>query len=344
MKQLLFLLAVLLSACPLRAATEAALHSPWDASPVAVTETAYRCRPVVHAAADISITGDAAKETLGTNDAAYRESTAALNAIVKQVVRATQVYQSTGSRQAALCALEQFQTAAADRVMTGRMADKEAVKLEVQALQALSIAYLVLQPSGLIPEEQQNAILGWMNVVLRDVRKYYDGTHCGPNGCAAKSHQFLEVAVAGAALGIAEQDQGLYRWAMGQYRDGVGRIDNRGMLHYDTIREYALKFHIASAAALVQLAEFGEANGEDLYAYRGGRIHALVHTVTRGLIDPRPFEDAAGHVEQVQTTPLQPGDIGWAIAYNRRFSDPVIASELRDSGAIGTDDWVGDPQ
>lgn len=316
------------------AGTAATLHSPWEAAPVTLTQKPYSCSPMVHAAAQISIMN---------NDPSYTESTGALRAVVTQVVMGAEAYQGTGSSAAVACALQQLQTSAQDGTMTAAKPDKAIVKREIETLRALAIAYLVLQPSGQISDGQKNQILGWMNGVLHNERKYYDQTKCWKNTCASESHMFLEIAVTSAALGIAEQDESLYHWAIGQYHSGVKRIDNNGTLHYDNVREYALKYNTDSAAALVQLAEFGEVNGEDLYAYDNGKIHTLVHTVTRGQIDPRPFVEATGRADQQRSMPIRPADIGWAVPYNARFNDELIARELRDAGVIPAEGWAEAP-
>lgn len=326
------------------AASPTPLHSPWDASPIALTDAPYKCPPMTHAAPNITITGDAAIAAHRNHTAAYPEAVTALDAIVRQVIGATQAYQATGSRAAVNCAIGQFVTAAQDRAMTGRIVDTTVGKHEIEVLRALSIAYLILQPSGGISPDRQNASFGWMNTALHNFRAYYDHTRCGPNTCVSKSHTYLEIAVCAGALGIAEQDPNLYHWAIGQYHDGVKRIDKYGMLHYDTMhREYALKFNTDSAGALVQLAEFGESNGDDLYAYDKGRVHLLIIAVTRGLLDPTPFAQASGTSPQELNHPLQPEDIAWAVPYNVRFHDAVIAGELRDAGVLPADSWTDSP-
>jgi poly(beta-D-mannuronate) lyase len=146
--------------------------------------------------------------------------------------------------------------------------------------------------------------------------------------------------MAAAAVAIAANDRHLFSWSVGQYHTAIHLIDGRGMSHYDTHGQYALNFNLISAGCLVQIAEFGEANGLPLYAYDHGRIHLLVGTVSRGLIDASPFSVATGATQRISST-IEPWEIVWASAYNRRFPDPVIAGLLQQVGSASADLWGG---
>ena len=87
----------------------------------------------------------------------------------------------------------------------------------------------------------------------------------------------------------------------------------------------ALHYHLYALAPLVLLAEFGEANGIDLYARNKGALHRLVNVSVKGIGDPSLFEKATGVKQEVWAHPS--GDqIGWAPPYVRRFPDPVLKS------------------
>jgi hypothetical protein len=148
--------------------------------------------------------------------------------------------------------------------------------------------------------------------------------------------------MAASAVGIAANDLSLFRWSIAQYRTAVQNIDGAGMLRYDTHGAYALKFNLVSAASLVQIAEFGEFNGAPLYAYDNGRIHLLIHTVSRGLVDPGPYAGAAG-AEQHLPKSIEPWQVSWASVYDRRFPDPVLTGLLEQIGPAGADMWGGEP-
>lgn len=94
----------------------------------------------------------------------------------------------------------------------------------------------------------------------------------------------------------------------------------------------ALHYHYA-LALLILLAEFGEANGIDLYALDNGALRRLVNTSVQGLINPSLFEKATGVKQEVSTHPT--GDqIGWAPPYLRRFPDPALKSFVGNASGL----------
>lgn len=73
----------------------------------------------------------------------------------------------------------------------------------------------------------------------------------------------------------------------------------------------------------VMIAEFGEANGVDLYAERDYAVKRLVARCVSGLGDPGYFQQRTG-VVQVTDSEIEPWQISWAQPYTRRFPDPKI--------------------
>ena len=146
--------------------------------------------------------------------------------------------------------------------MAGRMDSTQAWKDQNRTLRSLSIAYLKVRNSGEIKPDDAGLVLAWFSDVVNQEREHYDDkTKCTRNACARLGHQGLETAMAAAAIAIAANDHTLYDWAISSYYLAVDHIEDNGMLHYDLEHRYALKFHIESAAALVQIAEFSLANG-----------------------------------------------------------------------------------
>lgn len=331
---------------PVNSLAPSGLHSPWDSQPVTLTQVPYECGPIVPIAPNISITTRVDSNPSPTSEAvksaAYPESSEALEDLTRRVVNAADNYRSSGSAAAAACVATLLTAAAEDHAMNGNMGSKQAWKDQNRALRGIAIAYLKVDHSGVIHPDQDQLILAWMTSIALQERRYYEQAHCGPNGCALFSHQGLEAAMASAAIGIAANDPALYKWAIAQYKTAITHVDSQGMLHYDMDRQYALKFNLESAAALVQIAELGTANGEHLYDFDGGRVHLLVHTVTRGLVDPTPYRSIT---KDKQTMPpqLETWEVSWASAYDQRFPDPVIDQLLQQVNFKGSDMWGGEP-
>jgi poly(beta-D-mannuronate) lyase len=105
--------------------------------------------------------------------------------------------------------------------------------------------------------------------------------------------------------------------------------------------QMALHYHLYALAPLVLLAEFGEANGLDLYAERDYAIRRLVERCIGGLQDPAFFERRTG-VSQV-TARIEALEIGWAQPWLRRFPDPVISALLTKAPSLDYTAWGGLP-
>jgi poly(beta-D-mannuronate) lyase len=321
------------------------LHSPWDTNPVTLTDQPYTCSALPEISPDILVTngvGAQKKVSEAVKQAVYAESDEALHDLTSRSVSAADYFQHTGSRSAAHCVIALLATAANDHSMAGYMADGDAFKEQNQALRATAVAYLKVRNSGMATEEEQGLIAAWMIDIASSERHRAETGVCGKRYCDLYGHIGLSVAMAASAVGVATNNLDLFRWSVAQFRLAVRNVDGAGMLHYDTHGAYALKFNLVSAASLVQIAEFGELNGVPLYAYDDGRIHLLIHTVSRGLVDPGPYSNAA-RAEQKVSKSIEPWQVSWATIYNRRFPDPVLTGLLEQVGTKGADMWGGEP-
>ncbi len=320
------------------------LISPWLANPPSLNDIHYRCEPLPPLAPDVVVTKGLGTSDLSpeVKDSVYPESDAALHDLTARTVAAADAFRDTGSRPAAKCAISFLVEAAKDQAMAGYMATKDASQEQNMALRSLAIAYLKVRDSGVASADEQGLIGAWFEQIANEERKRLEDGPCGKDVCEASGHHGIGVAMAASAVAIANNDRKLFDWSMKQYRAAVKQIDDRGMLHYDTHGKYALKFNLLSAACLVQIAEFAEINGVDLYDYDHGRLHLLVHTVSRGLIDPGPYVVATGFEQRVPAR-VEPWQITWAVAYDLRFPDEVITSLLDQVGRSGADLWGGEP-
>ena len=353
--------AVLLTGCaknapaplPGAALAPSGLHSPWDMQQVPPTNAPYNCGPIIPLASNISILNDnyrnngntAASESVKA--AAYGESSAAIADLAARVTSAADAFQHNGSSQAAQCALTLLASAASDHAMAGWMSSKDAIHEQTKGLRSVTIAYLKVRNSGALTAEEQSLILSWFQDIAHSQRDYYDHLECAVHaqhkvGCDYHNLWGSSAAYAVASVGIATNDHGLFYWGLHGYRHAVEAIQPTGFIRSDLDGQWAVKCTLESAAALVQLAEYGELNGEPLYAYDGGHLHLLVHVATRGLVDPTPFQDAARARQKLPST-IEGWQIGWATLYNRRFPDSVITGLLQQSSDAGLYAWGGEP-
>jgi poly(beta-D-mannuronate) lyase len=320
------------------------LHSPWDLAPPTVTDEPYRCGPTPLIGPDLIVgpLGNEQRVSPEVKAAAYSESSTALNDLARRVETAAERFLDTGSRPAAKCVVDLLGAAATNGAMTGYVADSNLLYDQNRALRAFSIAYLEVRSSGVVTPEQAQTVVRWMEGIVRIERSAYEHEHCGPNECSLESHRGIQTASAAMAIGIAANDDSLVRWAEGRYRVAIRQIDGRGMLHYDLHGEYALKDHLESAAALIRIAELGEANGIALYPYRSGRLQLLVHTIALGLVDPKLFGSAVGREQQTPST-IEPWEVSWSVQFVQRFPDPVVVGLLHQACPDGATMWGREP-
>jgi poly(beta-D-mannuronate) lyase len=325
-----------------------ALLSPWDMRQVAPTQVAYACPEAKEIAPTISFLNkdyranpNLSQETL---DAAYGESAEAVTQLATQVVRAADAYQQTGSLPAAECAAQFLGLAAFDHAMAGWMPSVDAVYVQTRGLRALAVAYLKIRDSGVIQPEQQELILAWLEDIANKQRNHYDGVVCKSpyQVCGRFNHRGASAGWAVASVGIAANNPAMFRWGLSRYREAVAAVDAEGMVLQCAHGQYLLKFNLELVAALVPLAEYGELNGEPMYGYQHGRVHELIHTVTRGLVDPTQFKDRV-HDKQTLPKTFEGWEISWATMYVKRFPDGVIEGLLQQVNDKGLEAWGGEP-
>ncbi|HEY0307656.1 MAG TPA: alginate lyase family protein [Acidobacteriaceae bacterium] len=334
---------------PTTALAPTGLHSPWDLRQVAPTELAYDCGPVIPLAANISIlnenyrSGDKTAASEAVKNAAYAESSAAVADLSGRVAAAADTYQASGSLPAARCAARLLAAAAGDHAMAGWMSSRSAIYEQTKGLRAVSVAYLKVRDSGVLTPDQTATILAWFDDIAHSQRDFFDHAGCTKSRCDDHNHRASAAAYAVTSVGIAANGHGNFYWGVHKYRIAVSSIDQGGMVPSDLGSSLSLKFNIQSAAALVQIAEYGELNGEPLYNYDKGRLHLLVHVVTRGIVDPTPIEAASKHKKQHLPKTIEGWEIGWATIYVRRFPDDVINGLLQQSSDAGLYAWGGAP-
>jgi len=322
------------------------LHSPWDSTPVTLTDAPYDCAPAPAIGPDITISGslddDKHHVSEDVKNAVMGESSAGLQALTALTVHAADTYRATGSRAAAQCTIDYLFAAASSRAMTGYMASDDARWEQNIALRSFAIALLKVRGSNLETTLNVTAINQWMEGIVRAERSHWEHGHCGSNICDIKDHRGLQTAMAAAAIAILADDSGLFHWAIAQFHSAAGEINARGMLHYDTRTKFAFTWNLESAACMAQIAELAEVNGEPLYNYHDGILRLLVHTVALGVVSPEPYKSYTGR-GQKHPKSVEPWEIEWASVFNRRFPDPVVTSLLQQIGPTGVDMWGGEP-
>jgi poly(beta-D-mannuronate) lyase len=307
------------------AAPASPLRSPWDGKPVKATDAAYTCPAIAHIAPDLVTDGfyrldDPTHSIVDpVRQEAYRKSSDSVKAVGMAIVKAADDYRASGSRQAAQCAIGRVLTMAQDKSLSGKMSSSQAYYVQGWVVGAIAVAYLKVRETKGATLAQNESIAKWLQSVGEQSKGYFDAQK--------KIHGNNHLYWAGvelAAIGVAADHRGDFDWAMETYDNGVDQIEPDGTLPLEMARgSKALHYHLYALAPLVLLAEFGEANGLDLYAHAHGSLHLLVNASVNGLRDPALFEKATGVKQEVPT--VASGDqIGWAPPYARRFPNAEL--------------------
>jgi poly(beta-D-mannuronate) lyase len=310
--------------------------SPWDNHPV--TDAPFTCPAAPQLPHDFATNSYYTDSHHSIVDPAlkkkYQDSVAGIEDFSRAVVKAADAFQTTGSRAAAECVASLLGSAAKQKALAGTMQSNQASYVQKWNLAAWAVAYLKIRDSGVGSNDQRTDITKWLEKLAEDSREYIEErrTHSGAHDAYNNHLYWAGFAVAAAA--VASDDRGLFRWGMDAYKQGVHDIREDGTLPLEMDRgQMALHYHLFSLAPLVMLAEFGEANGVDLYAERDYAIKRLVARCVGGLEDPSYFQQRTG-VAQVTEAEIGPGQISWAQPYTRRFPDPKISALLAKASRL----------
>ena len=323
----------------LSAIAQQPLRSPWDGKPVAMTSAPYSCPATPNIAPDLTTDGfyrldDPTHSIIDpVRQEAYNKSSGPVKAAGQAIVAAADAYQTTGSKQAAECALKLIDAMAKQHSLTGKMSSNQAYYVQGWVAGAVAIGYLKIRDTHLATPQQAKSIGDWLVSVGEESKDYFDTRHAKGTSDARNNHYYW-AGVEMAAIGVAANNRADFDWSVAAYDAGVSQIRPDGTLPLEMARgKRALHYHLYALAPLVMIAEFGEANHLDLYAHSGGAIHRLADVSIAGLSNPELFVKATGVQQEVPAKPS--GDqIGWAPPYEHRFPNPQLAKYIANAPSL----------
>jgi poly(beta-D-mannuronate) lyase len=338
--------AILLLAVVATVAKAETLRSPWDNRKVEQTNVPYDCPAPPPFAKTLDIgtyyIDSHASIIDPQKQAAFQKASEPSSHLSQFAALAADAYLSKGSRAAAVCVYSLLAAAAKADAWDGKMPSFSGVYIQNWLLSAVAVSYLKVRPSGLGTPAQDVAIQKWFALLASRVREYFDA-EVVRLGADHENNHIYWAGLAVAAAGIADNDPGDFKWGITAYRMGLDAIQPDGSLPAEMNRaQMALHYHLYALAALIILAELGEANGLDLYAEDKGAIHRLVNFCLAGLEDPTLLQKRTG-VAQVVTLPYAGSDIGWAVPYVRRFPNPQLSSLIAKAPWLRYTTWGGAP-
>lgn len=344
-KYSLALACLVITAHPASAAAAAALHSPWDTTQSQIETGRYSCADPVALPASIdtsSFYSDAKKSIIDPKKyAAYQASKDQYQDVMREAEKAADKFQATGNMEAANCVLKVIGTQASAHAMTGTMSSNQAFYVQNWTLGALAVSWLKVRSANPGTDAQRAAALDWMKSVAAQTRAYFTARHLKHTKDGTNNHYYW-AGFAVMAAGIGANDRSLYDWGMGTFDYAASSIQADGTLPLEMDRgQRALHYHLFALAPIIMMAEFGEANGRDMYTSHDRAVQRLVTRSTDGLLDNHYFAEKAG---VPQDTPGKDGiksnDIAVLAPYLKRFPDPKITKlfnsvELRPYSYLG---------
>jgi poly(beta-D-mannuronate) lyase len=331
-------LIVTVALLPLAANAIEPLHSPWDGKHIVMTEASYTCPSVVHLPRDLTTDrfySDAKSSVIDPEKwKAYVASSGPVKQLGKEIVDAADAYRTTGSRQAARCAIVRMDIAARDGVFIGKMSSNQAYYVQGWIIGAIAIAYLKVRESDLISQKEEHSILPWIEQVANQTITYYEDARRRGAGDATNNHLYW-AGVEVAAAGIAVNDRKFFDWAMQTYDAGVKEVQPDGSLQLEMTRgQRALHYHLFALSPLVYLAEFGELNGRHLYAEDDYAIKKLAELSARGMIDNSFFADKTVIAQDTPNGAPTAEEISWAPIYVARFPSAPISKLISQARSL----------
>jgi poly(beta-D-mannuronate) lyase len=310
----------------------ATLRSPWESYTVRATHVPYACPAIVPLSPNLTTNGFYSDGKGSIVDpakmAAYARTSGPHKKLGQEIVDAADFWRSTGSRQAAVCAMRHMEAAAREGVLTGRMSSRQAYYVQGWVIGAIAISWLKLQGSGVEKPESRKLVLPWLVQAVGQTQEFYASRH-------AKNNHLYWAGVEVAAAGIADNNRKLLDWGISAYRTGIDQIQPDGSLPLEMRRgRRALHYHLYALSPLVYLADFGAVNGLDLFAERDHALARLERLCVQGLYNNQFFVKATGIPQDTPYGAPAAEQISWGAIWEERFPDPRLAALLRQATSL----------
>jgi poly(beta-D-mannuronate) lyase len=326
------------------------LKSPWDGRAIAATGTPhqfpYQCPAPPEFAkileAEPYYTDSHSSVIDPAKKAAYEKASEGSTQLGQSAGLAADAYLTQGSSAAAACVYSLLDAAAKADAWAGEMPHFQDIYVQNWMLSGTAIPYLKVRNSGAGTPQQDAEIQQWFRHLAERVQTYFDKSKGHPGTDAYNNHLYW-AGLALASEGVADNDQNAFLWGIAAYYQGVGLIQPEGSLVAEMNRAgMALHYQLYALAPLIMLAEFGEANGVDMYNVKHGAIHRLVKFDLAALLDPAIIAKRTG-VQQNTSAPYSGNEIGWAVPYVKRFPDSRLSSLIANAPWVRFWQWGGAP-
>jgi poly(beta-D-mannuronate) lyase len=222
----------------------------------------------------------------GPTNPAELEVTRVYSAFERRVTAGMNQWLVTSSKQEASCAQQQIDAwAQAGALLNYDSKESSQAWYQVEwTLSATAISESVLVNEGALDPAQVVRDIQWMNKVAHRTVDFDKA------GKQTNNHHYWR-GLAAAATGVISSDDGLFRWGVSVYRQGIDEIDQRGAFPQEMARhERAIHYQSFALQPLIPLAQFAERQHVPLYDYRspsGHTIHDAVRFLGTAIANPQ---------------------------------------------------------
>lgn len=274
---------------------------------------------------------DAARDKINARAAArYAELTGTVRELENGVNKLVARYLRDGQPASVDCALSWLGAWADADALLSEEYNHTGKSVRKWALGSVAGAYLRLKFSRSQPlvehADEARRVEAWLGKLAERVVVDWDEQPLERRN----NHQYWAAwSVMASAVILDRRD--LFDWAVAQYRQGVGQVDEQGYLPRELSRQTrALAYHNYSMAPLLMIAAFAQANGLDLRAENADGLQRLAQRLESGLQDPKIFQERTGYPQTLED--LQDSNrFAWLEPYCALYSCSAKTDEWRRS-------------
>ena len=261
----------------------------------------------------------------GPINPAEGEATRVYAAFEHRITSGMNQWVATGNQAEAQCALAQLDTWAQAKALTNY--DPKAYSQSwFQAEWSLSSAGVtdsVLKQDTALDAAQQERVAKWLRNAAHQLISYEKPGELGNN------HHYWR-ALAAISIGVASNDNDLFRFGVNTFKEAVGQEDSNGAFPLEMARhENAIHYQAFALQPLIIVAEFAERQNVPLYTYtaNGRTIRNAVTFLGQAVADPSIVKQ---YTTDEQKLHFSAGDVAELEFYFARFGPDSAPSSLRD--------------
>jgi poly(beta-D-mannuronate) lyase len=261
----------------------------------------------------------------GPTNPAEAEATRTYGAFEHRITAGMNQWVATGNQAEAQCALAQLDAWAQAKALTyyDPKAYSQSWYQAEWSLASAGVTASVLQQDTALDAAQQERVAKWLRNAAHQLISYEKPGELGNN------HHYWR-ALAAISIGVASNDNELFRFGVSTFKQAVGQEDSNGAFPLEMARhENAIHYQAFALQPLIMIAEFAERQNVPLYAYtdHGRTIRNAVDFLGQAIADPNIVKQ---YTTDEQKLHFSPGDVAELEFYFARFGAESAPASLRD--------------